>query len=709
MLIDEQTIQDLEFDIVRSCLAEQCKSEKAKVNALRIKPFSSLRDVKKEFGILREIQSIYQNDSISFPHSSSEDIDHALKVLRVENGVLTLQELVRVYQLCIGTDALVKFAKKNQDEYPKIWQSCQHIERVQDIIKLIRSILNKNLEIDDKATKELGVIRKQIKSIKIEIDKNFNRVLKQYKEEGFLDSTEETFLDNRRLLVVISAYKRKVQGKIQGVSGKGNFSYVEPGVNLILNKRLDKLIIEESNEIFKILKEITLLLRSENSNLKAFERLLIRFDLFNAKVRFADTYNGIIPSVNSEFKMYWENAIHPILFLKNTALEEDTIGQDFELKQEQRFLVISGPNAGGKSITLKTIGLLQLMFQSGLMVSVNDVSDFCWFDTILSDIGDNQSIENQLSTYSYRLSRMEMFLNQVNASSLVLLDEFGSGSDPELGGALAEVFYEELYSRNCFAVINTHYTNIKILTSKKEEAVNAFMLFDTKELKPLYKLSIGQPGSSFTFEVARLNGIGDDLIKRAQNKVSDLKINLDNLALDLQKEKSKFNKANKLQNKATQESRKLINKYDDKLRDLYEKSNQQHRFFEQQSKFLKAGKKIFDLIGRHKGDETNKELNEAIKKFVAIEKKRVLQVKNPPVLEKQLKSPKIQKPIHKKTSIKLDKESSKLSKPVKVGSRVRIPGYTKTGVVQVLKSKQAEILVGNFMVSIKISDLSVVE
>lgn len=709
MLIDEQTIQDLEFDVVRSFLAEHCKSEKAKFNALRITPFSSIDDVKKEFAILREIQSIYENDTISFPHSSSEDIDYALKVLRVENGVLSLEELVRVYQLCLGTDALVKFAKKNQHEHPYIWQSCQHIGGVQDIIKLIRSILNKNLEIDDKATKKLNIIRQQMKSVKIEIDKNFNRLLRQYKEEDILDSTEETFLDNRRLLVVISAHKRKVQGKIQGVSGKGNFSYVEPGVNLHSNKQLDKLIIEESNEIFKILQEVTLSLRSEKRNLKAFERLLIRFDLYNAKVRFSHTYNGIIPGINAESKMYCENAIHPILFLKNTALQEDTIGQDFELRQEQRFLVISGPNAGGKSITLKTIGLLQLMFQSGLMVSVNDVSEFCWFDTILSDIGDNQSIENQLSTYSYRLARMGLFLDKVNASSLILLDEFGSGSDPELGGALAEVFYEELYNRNCFAVINTHYTNIKILTSKKEQAINALMLFDTKELKPLYKLSVGQPGSSFTFEVARLNGICNDLIERAQNKVSDLKINLDNLALDLQKEKSKFNKANKLQNKTTQESRKLINKYDDKLRDLYEKSNQQHRFFEQQSKFLKAGKKIFDLIGRHKGDETNKELNEAVKKFVAIEKKRVLQVINPPVLEKQLKSPKIQKPIHKKTPIKLDKESSKLSKLVKVGSRVRIPGYTKTGVVQVLKSKHAEILVGNFMVSIKISDLSAVD
>jgi len=708
MQIDEQTIKDLEFDIVRDFLANQCKSEKAKINASRIKPFTSLEEVRREFAVLREIQSVYENSDISFPHSSSEDIDHALKVLRIENGVLTVEELVRVFQLCLGTDNLVHFAKKYKDEYPRVWEACEHIDRVQDVIKLIKSVLNKHMEIDDKASKELFDIRKQIKSYKIEIDKNFNQALRQYKKEEVLDSTEETFLDNRRLLVVISAHKRKVKGKVHGVSGKGNFSYVEPGVNINLNNQLDKLLIEESNEIFKILQGITFLLRAEKKNLQAFERLLIRFDLYNAKVRFAASYNGIIPKINKELEMYWEEAFHPILLLKNKELNKVTIGQDFELKQEQRFLVISGPNAGGKSITLKTVGLLQLMFQSGLFIPVKDVSEFCWFETIFSDIGDNQSIENQLSTYSYRLSRMKLFLDKINNSSLVLLDEFGSGSDPELGGALAEVFYEELYDRNCFAVINTHYTNIKILTSKKVEAINAFMLFDTKELKPLYKLSVGQPGSSFTFEVAKLNGIGSDLIERAQAKVSDLKINLDNLALDLQKEKSKFNKANKIQNKTTQQSRELIKQYDDKLKDLYEKSNQQHKFYEQQGKFLKVGKKIFDLIGKHRGDETNKELNEAVKKFVAIEKKRALEVKKAPVLDKQLKAPKLEKPRKKKPEPIQEPEKSKSNKPVEVGSRVRIPGHNKTGVVQSLKGKQAEVLVGNFNVRIKVADLEVV-
>ena len=709
MFIDGQTIEDLEFDVIRALLASHCKSEKAKLNAIKIKPFLSLLDVNKEFAILREIQDVYLNDAISFPHAASEDIDHALNVLRIENGVLTVEELVKVFQLCLGTDNLVRFAKKNQFDYPNVWEACSHIDRIHEIIKLIKSILDKHMEIADKASPGLFKIRSQIKSSKIDIDKNFNKSLRLYKKEDVLDSTGETFLDNRRLLVVFSANKKKVKGKIHGISGKGNLSYIEPTININLNKQLDKLLMEESNELFKILQDITLQLRGEKRNLKAFERLLTRFDLFNGKVRFAQDYKGIIPRTNVKSNMYWQKAYHPILLIKNTALGLSTIAQDFELNQKQRFLVISGPNAGGKSITLKTVGLLQVMFQSGLLVPVDDVSEFCWFDTVLSDIGDNQSIENQLSTYSYRLSRMNLFLNEVNSSSLVLLDEFGSGSDPELGGAIAEVFYEELYDQNCFAVINTHYANIKIITSKKEEAVNAFMLFDLKELKPLYKLSIGQPGSSFTFEVARLNGIESDLIERAQDKVSDLKVDLDRLALDLQNEKSKFSKANQLQNKATQESQKLIYKYDNKLRDLYEKSNQQHRFYEQQSKFLKVGRKIFDLIGKHQKDETNKELNEAVKKFVAIEKRRALDTNKPKIIDVKIKPPKIQSPSSQQSVITQSEESKQVNEPLIVGSRVRIIGHAKTGIVQSLNGKKANVQVGNFKVTIKITDLSVVK
>lgn len=708
MQVDNQTLKDLEFDTIREFLSNHCKSEKAKKNALRIKPFKNFEDAKKEFSVLREIQFIYMRQDLSFPHPSSQDIDHALKVLRIENGVLILEELVRVYNLCLGTLDLIRFSKKHRELIPNVYEACAHIESVEKVIKIIKSVLNKRLDIDDKASPDLAKIRKQLNSYKIEIDKNFDSALKRYRKAEYLDSHPETFLDGKRLLSVVSAHKSKVKGRTVSMSSKGNLSYIEPLENIDLNKRYEQLVIEEKNEIFKILQEITFQLRDEKRNLEAFERLLSRFDMFNAKVLLAEEYNGLIPKSSTKKGFYWEEAFHPILLKKNKELGLNTIAQDFELNEGQRFLVISGPNAGGKSITLKTVGLLQVMYQSGLFVPVKDVSEFSWFEKLMSDIGDNQSIENQLSTYSYRLSRMQFFLMNLNQNSLVLLDEFGSGSDPELGGALAEVFYEEMYDRKCFAVINTHYTNIKILTSKKDEAVNAFMLFDTKELKPLFKLSVGQPGSSFTFEVARINGIDDELIKRAQGKVSDTKVNLDQLAIDLQKEKSEFNKANKLQTKATKESNQLIRKYEEKLQDLYEKTNKQHRFFEQQGKYLKAGKKLFDLIRKHKGDETNKELNEAMKRFIAIEKKRALEIENAVVLEKKLEAVEIEKPKKvKPRKAVLPQNQEVKKKPVKVGSRVKIPGYNKTGEVISIKGNNVEVLIGNFNIKAKLKDLEV--
>lgn len=709
MIIDNQSIADLEFNLVREMLANHCKSSKAKLNALKISPFSNLEEAKREFKILKEIQSVYQDDQVDFPHTNSEDIDHALKVLRVENGVLTLDELVRVYKLCLGTETLIRFAKKHKEIYPHVYEACEHITSVQDVIKIIKFVLNKKLEIDDKASAELFKIRTQLKSIKIEIDKNFTLALSRYKKEEYLDVTEETYLDSRRLLIVHSQHKKKVNGRIAGASSKGAFTYIEPGENIELNKKLDKYLLEETNEIFRILQKITFELRAQKSNLKAFERLLVRFDLYNGKVRLAQTYHGIIPKMSTEKKMYWENAIHPILFVSNQITNTPTIGQDFELSKNTRFLVVSGPNAGGKSITLKTVGLLQTMFQSGLFVPVNDVSEFCWFNQIRSDIGDNQSIYNHLSTYSYRLSRMNTFLKETDAETLVLLDEFGSGSDPELGGALAEVFFEELYDTNCFAVINTHYTNIKIITSSKPEAINAFMLFDTEALKPLYKLSVGQPGSSFTFEVAKLNGIEDDLIKRAHAKVAENKVKLDQLSLDLQKEKSDYVKANKLQLKSTAEAESLIRKFNQKLEELYQKANQQHNFYEQQGKFLKVGKKVYALLEKHLNDENNKDLNLAMKKYMAVEKNKLNTKFDHPALKKGLKAPKIEKPkVIKRTSRSPEPELPKVQKPVIKGSRVRLPGNTKTGVVQSIDGKNAIVMVGNFNITVKTKDLTAV-
>ena len=714
MQIDQQSKTDLEFDSICELLAGYCKSTKAKHLALNLSYFENVAAVNDEFQLLAEIQKVHQDDSLNFPHPNAEDIDGALKVLRIENGVLILDELLKVFALCLGTKQLIRFSKQNKIEVPLIFDACAHIDSIEDVLNIIREVLDeKQLKIKDDATKALYELRNQQKSNHRAINKNFDKVLKEYRAEALLAETEETHLENRRLLAVLTQYKKRVKGRIVGISSKGVVTYIEPESNVQINRNQEQLRIQEQHEVYKILEDITLNLRSEKHNLKAFQRLLVRFDLYNAKVHFADSYQGIKPKINSIKKMYWQDAKHPLLLLKNNEVGLSTIGQQIELDEENRFLVISGPNAGGKSITLKTIGLLQMMFQTGLFLPLHSNSQCCWFDAVLSDIGDNQSIENQLSTYSYRINRMQYFLENANQNTLLLLDEFGSGSDPELGGALAEVFYEELYAKNVFAVITTHYTNIKILTATLPNAINACMLFDTKKLQPLYELSVGQPGSSFTFEVAQFNGISANLIAKAKVKVSESKVKIDQLTVALQEEKSRFKKVNSLQLESNAKANKKLLDYEQKLASLTKKAKTQTQFYEQQNKFVSVGKKVFEAIKKHKKHKTNKTLNEVVKKIVAIEKSKVIAQDNPVVLYQTLKAPKLPPIKNTKTDIVAGAniESKTINKPVKlvkVGSRVRLKNQTKTGEVLDIKGKKVTVVIGDFTLTTKIDELDVI-
>ncbi len=712
MQIDQQSKVDLEFDSICEVLVGFCKSTKAKELALNLKFFPDVNALKNEFEVLEEIQTIHHDDKLSLPHPNSEDIDGALKLLRIENGVLILDELIKIYALCIGTKDLIHFSKQNRVEAPLIYEACSHIDSIDDVLKIIKNVLNeKELGIKDEASKALYEIRNQQRSNNKEVNKNFEKALREYRTEGLLADTEETHLDNKRLLTVLSQYKKRVKGRIVGISSKGVVTYIEPEINIQINRNQEQLRIQEQHEVYIILEKITLELRSQRHNLKAFQRLLVRFDVYNAKVRFADTYNGIKPKINTHKKMYWENATHPLLKIKNTELGLKTIGQNIELDDNTKFLVISGPNAGGKSITLKTVGLVQMMFQSGLFLPLTPNSQCCWFDNVYSDIGDNQSIENQLSTYSYRINRMKFFLQAANENTLLLLDEFGSGSDPELGGALAEVFYEELYKKDTFAVITTHYTNIKILTATLPKAVNACMLFDTKNLKPLYELSVGQPGSSFTFEVAQFNGISSNLLDKAKVKVSESKIKMDQLTVELQKEKSKFKKINTEQYQANAKARGKIAEYDQKLVALSKKQATQIQFFEQQNKFVNIGRKIFELIKKFKKHKTNKLLNEAVKKIVSIEKAKIVELEDPIVFKQNLKAPKLPDvKIEVEDIKKVEKElnlitKNKIQKAIAVGDKVRFVNQTKTGEVIQIKGKKVSVVIGNFTFNTTLNEL----
>lgn len=714
MKLDQQSGKDLEFGVVCELLSSYCKSKKARENALKLGSFSSPELLNQEFDLLEEIQEIYLDERLSFPHPNAEDIDTALNILRIENGVLILNELLKVYSLCQGTKLLIDFARNQQDEYPVVFAACEHITGIKDVLAIITEILDtKKLDIKDDATSLLLTIRKKQKANRSEINKNFEKALRRCRQEELLGETEESFLDNRRLLTVLSQYKKRVPGRICGVSAKGNYTYIEPQESFELNKEQERLRIEESNEIFSILEKVTFRLRAEKKQLKAFQNLLVKFDLLNAKVLFGQSYNGSRPALNKERKMHWKNAKHPLLFLKNEAVNKETIGQEIEMNESSRFLVISGPNAGGKSITLKTVGILQLMFQSGLFLSMEKDSSCCWFEQVLSDIGDNQSIENQLSTYSYRLNRMNYFLANSNSNTLLLLDEFGSGTDPELGGALAEVFYMELYEKNCFAVITTHYTNIKILTSTLESATNACMLFDTKKLAPLFTLSIGQPGSSFTFEVAQHNGIPNELIEMAKTKVSKQKLQVDALSVSLQKEKSKFKKINTEQYRSQHKAMKSMREYDEKLEKLQAKSERISQFIEQQNKFVTIGKKFYEILGKFKHHKTEKATMEALKKLASIERIKLKEKKKPVVLDKSLSAIELPKSVPAKEMTKAspeeDKqlEAKKLKELLVIGNKIKLKNQKTLGTLLEIEGKKLTVQLGNFIIKTSVSEVEI--
>jgi len=714
MKLDQQSGKDLEFGVVCELLSSYCKSKKARENALKLGSFSSPELLNQEFDLLEEIQEIYLDERLIFPHPNAEDIDTALNILRIENGVLILNELLKVYSLCQGTKLLIDFARNQQDEYPVVFAACEHITGIKDVLAIITEILDtKKLDIKDDATSLLLTIRKKQKANRSEINKNFEKALRRCRQEELLGETEESFLDNRRLLTVLSQYKKRVPGRICGVSAKGNYTYIEPQESFELNKEQERLRIEESNEIFSILEKVTFRLRAEKKQLKAFQNLLVKFDLLNAKVLFGQSYNGSRPALNKERKMHWKNAKHPLLFLKNEAVNKETIGQEIEMNESSRFLVISGPNAGGKSITLKTVGILQLMFQSGLFLSMEKDSSCCWFEQVLSDIGDNQSIENQLSTYSYRLNRMNYFLANSNSNTLLLLDEFGSGTDPELGGALAEVFYMELYEKNCFAVITTHYTNIKILTSTLESATNACMLFDTKKLAPLFTLSIGQPGSSFTFEVAQHNGIPNELIEMAKTKVSKQKLQVDALSVSLQKEKSKFKKINTEQYRSQHKAMKSMREYDEKLEKLQAKSERISQFIEQQNKFVTIGKKFYEILGKFKHHKTEKATMEALKKLASIERIKLKEKKKPVVLDKSLSAIELPKSVPAKEMTKAspeeDKqlEAKKLKELLVIGNKIKLKNQKTLGTLLEIEGKKLTVQLGNFIIKTSVSEVEI--
>ncbi|UYW02041.1 DNA mismatch repair protein MutS [Flavobacterium agricola] len=716
--ITNKTLEDLEFNTILETISGLCTTEMGKEKAFDIVPYKDKEELLDALAQTSEYQSSYTNNN-AIPSHYFESIAHELKYLAIEDSYIEISGLRKIATLSENTNILLHFFKKFEDYYPKLHKKASAIEITKFITKTIDDVSDKYGEIKDTASPNLKDIRTQINFVRGKINQSFGMVLTQYSGAGYLDDIRETVVENRRVLAVLSMHRKKVKGSILGSSKTGSITYIEPEITHRYSRELQNLLYEEKQEIIKILKHVTNILRPYHELLTAYQNFLSDIDIISGKARYANRINAILPEIVDEKVIYFREAYHPILFLNNKEKKKVTYPQDIELTEDKRIIVISGPNAGGKSITLKTVGLLQLMLQSGMLIPVHERSKTSLFDRILTDIGDNQSIENHLSTYSYRLKNMNYFLKKCNNRTLFLIDEFGTGSDPELGGALAEIFLEEFYDREAFGIITTHYAKLKILANELPHAVNANMMFDERSLEPLYKLVIGQAGSSFTFEVAQKNGIPFGLINRAKKKVETDKVRFDKTIATLQKERTKLEKTSQNLKEEEVKAREESSRMQSINSKIQQKLESYQELFDANQRLVYMGQKIDDISERYFNNKNKKELIGDFLKLVEIEnsKRKKLTVKEKKVKEQEIKKveEEVKIVVEKIREEKKEKKKIEAQQPnktnfvLKVGDRVRMIDGLAVGTIDVIEKNKATVNYGFFTSKVNLDQLEMVE
>ncbi|PWI29585.1 DNA mismatch repair protein MutS [Flavobacteriaceae bacterium LYZ1037] len=716
--IHTKTLQDLELQTVLNQVSELCITALGHEKALLIEPYNNNEAVLKALTLTNEYLASFYNEN-RIPNHGFETISKELKLLKIENTYLETHSLKKIVAISLTSNEIIKFLKKFEEYYPYLNQYASNIEVTKVIIEQIDGIVDRFGDVKDVASPLLLELRQDINRLKGKINQSFASALNTYHNLEYLDDIRESVVDNKRVLAVKAMYRRKVKGAIMGGSKTGSIVYIEPETTLQHTRELNNLEYEENEEVIRILKSLTDFIRPFLPLLKQYQEFLTELDVISAKAKYAKSLNAILPEISEERQMLLRDAFHPLLYLSNIKKKEKTFPQSIELNQENRIIVISGPNAGGKSITLKTVGLLQLMLQSGLLIPVHERSKVFLFDRIITDIGDNQSIENHLSTYSYRLKQMNYFLKKCNKNTLFLIDEFGTGSDPELGGALAETFLEEFYHREAFGIITTHYSNLKILASELPFMQNANMMFDEKTLEPIYKLALGQAGSSFTFEVAQKNGIPYSLINRAKKKIEKGKVRFDRTIAKLQKERSKLEKTE--QSLKVNERKKLseAEKLEEINVKIQKKLESYQELYDSNQRLIYLGQKINDLSEKYFENKRKKELMDEMFKLVQIEnskRKKVSakQKKTEKAKEKQIKQEAEKKVevIRKKKKVEKQKKALQPPKPkpiLKVGDRVRLEDGRAVGSIDNIEKNKAIVNYGMFTTNVSLDKLELVE
>jgi DNA mismatch repair protein MutS2 len=684
----------LEFDKVRTLLVAHCQSEYGRDKAAQLRIHTQKEFIEIELLQSHEYHQLI-NNSIYFPNDYVLNLSHELKMLAIPGALLTGEEFIQLRKLAESLEKIFRwFDVERKQAYPGLYKMIGHTQYEKAIIGKIDVVIDEQGQVKDTASEDLRSIRMNLYRKRNEIRRVFERIISKLNKQGYLADIEESFMGGRRVVAVFAEQKRMVKGILHGESDSRRTSFIEPEETIPLNNEIYSLENDERKEVMRILRELTQKLSVYAPLLTTYHEILGEYDFTRGKAKLATDMRAEYPAIVDRSLVHLVNASHPLLILYNKKQQKPTIPVSVTLDEKSRILVISGPNAGGKTVTLKTVGLLQMMVQSGLLVPVHPSSQFGIFKQIMIHIGDTQSIEFELSTYSSHLVNMKHFMENANGRTLFFIDELGSGSDPDLGGAFAEVILEELAKKHAYGIVTTHYLNLKVMANKTGGIVNGAMAFDEKNLLPLYKLITGKPGSSYTFSIAERIGLNKDLIKRARTMVDEEHFRLDKLLNRTEQDLRVVEKKEQELQALLRENEKL------KKEMLAVMEKEKHR---QQVEILKEQNRV--------SEERMSYLKEMEKKLkhIIIEWKKVSD-KNKLIKEMEgLLFKKNEKQVVSKMQKKIQSKFEEIGGEIREGDRVMMKKNHQVGKVLELRGKRAVVQIGLLPMQVAISDLIVVK
>lgn len=711
MIYPQNFEQKTGFDKVRRLISDKCLSPLGQERVAEMEFSADYTTVIERLEQTDEFVRILHGE-VEFPASFFFDVRYSLKRIRPEGTWLDEKELFDLKRSLQTINDIVRFFRTEEDEeiaYPALTALAGDILVFPQLIGKIDSILDKFGKVKDNASPTLAQIRKEISSTMSGISRSLQSILRNAQSEGVVDKdVTPTMRDGRLMIPVAPAFKRKIKGIVHDESASGKTVFIEPEVVVEANNRVRELEGDERREIMKILTEFTNIVRPMVPDILQSYEFMADIDFIRAKALFAEQVKGIKPVVENVQQVDWARAVHPLLYLSLQKQNKQVIPLDITLDEKKRILIISGPNAGGKSVCLKTVGLLQYMMQCGLLIPLHESSRTGIFSSIFIDIGDEQSIENDLSTYSSHLTNMKYFVRNCNEKTIILIDEFGSGTEPQIGGAIAEALLDRFNRNRSFGVITTHYQNLKHFAEDTEGIVNGAMLYDRHLMQPLFKLSIGNPGSSFAVEIARKIGLPEDVIADASAKVGSDYIDMDKYLQDIVRDKRYWESKRQ---KIRQQEKKLEDITSRYEKDLEEVNRQRKEIMreakaEAQRILAEANARIENTVREIKEAQAEKEQTKLARKALEEFKASVESAgeEDDKIARKMAK-------LQERKERKKQKQNTPAAKQtfnrdvIEVGDNVRLKGQVSAGTVMELQGKQAVVAFGMIKSTLKLEQL----